>query len=146
MMAETADCFEQDAMERSCAPMLYFSHDSNAMDDIKCKLLVRRGGFEAYGRWWRLCELLAMGRGHTIHVEDEDEAAILADDLGFDSWEGGCRDYIGSLADIGLIDPSMLAEGRVCSKRMMDNALRFGRRRAGGARGGRSAKDSASNA
>ena len=140
-----SDDFEQDATERACAPMLYFSHDSNAADDIKCKRLIRRGGFEAYGRWWRLCELLALARGHTIHVEEPDESEILADDLGFGS-QDECHEYVDILAELGLIDGTAWSEGCIESHRMTDNALRFGRRRASGARGGRSCKDSASNA
>ena len=135
-----SDDFEQDATERACAPMLYFSHDSNAAEDIKCKRLIRHGGFEAYGRWWRLCELLALARGHTIHVDESDEAEILADDLGFVSWDDGCSDFVTTLASLGLIDAELLSEGCIGSRRMTDNALRFGRRRASGARGGKTGK------
>ena len=48
--------------ERAREPMAFFSHDSHAASDIKCRRLIRRFGMEGYGRWWLLCELLAAAR------------------------------------------------------------------------------------
>ena len=135
------DDFEQDATERACAPMLYFSHDSNAMEDSKLRKLKRRCGWEGIGRWWHVCEMLALERGHTIHLETDEDRAIMADELDFD--DEACMSYVSTLADVGLIDPSMLSEGRVCSRRMMDNALHFGARKAAAAKGGKSKRDNA---
>ena len=135
------DDFEQDATERACAPMLYFSHDSNAMDDIKLRRLKLRCGWDGIGRWWHVCEMLAMENGHTIHFETDEDRAMLSDELGLTDDE--CASYVGTLADVGLIDQSMLSEGRICSRRMMDNALRVGARKAAAAKGGKAKRDNA---
>ena len=138
-----SDDFEQDATERACAPMLYFSHDSHAMDDVKLRRLKLRCGWDGIGRWWHVCEMLALERGHTIHFETDEDRYMLSDELGLD--DDGCTSYVSTLADVGLIDPSMLSEGRICSSRMMDNAMRVGRRKAKSAKGGRAKRDNSGN-
>ena len=135
------DEFEQDATERACAPMLYFSHDSNAMNDTKMKRLYHRCGWDGIGRWWHVCEMLAIERGHTIHFETDEDRAMLSDELGLTDDE--CASYIATLSDVGLIDQTMLSEGRICSRRMMDNALRVGARKAAAAKGGKAKRDNA---
>ena len=64
-------------------PMAFFSHDSHAADDEKCKRLINRLGFEGYGRWWLLCELLAATDGHALPVQTDEDMLILSDSLGF---------------------------------------------------------------
>jgi hypothetical protein len=36
----------------------YFSHDSNSRNDLKIKSLIRNSGFEGYGRFWVIIEIL----------------------------------------------------------------------------------------
>ena len=126
--------FEDEAIKRSCAPMLYFSHDSNAMSDVKMKRLYHRCGWDGIGRWWHVCELLASSDGHTIHFETEEDRDILSDELDLD--DDGCTSYVSTLADVGLIDALLLSDGRIASHRMTENAMRFGKRRAAAAKAG----------
>lgn len=119
-------------------PMKYFSHDSNAAQDIKCRRLLRRLGMEGYGRWWRLCELLAATDGHKLSIETEEDAEIIAEELHLDGHQELMR-YLQVLVDVGLIH--MPGDGYVWSERMLTNAEYFGKLRANGKRGGRPRKD-----
>lgn len=119
-------------------PMKYFSHDSNAAQDIKCRRLLRRLGMEGYGRWWRLCELLAATDGHKLGIETEEDAEIIAEELHLDGHQELMK-YLQVLADVGLI--RMPGDGYVWSERMLTNAEYFGKLRANGKRGGRPRKD-----
>lgn len=118
-------------------PMKYFSHDSNAAQDIKCRRLLRRLGMEGYGRWWRLCELLAATDGHKLSIETEEDAEIIAEELHLDG-QHELMDYLQVLVDVGLIH--MPGDGSVWSERMLTNAEYFGKKRAAGRKGGRSVK------
>lgn len=119
-------------------PMKYFSHDSNAAQDIKCRRLLRRLGMEGYGRWWRLCELLAATDGHKLSIETEEDAEIIAEELHLDGHQELMR-YLQVLVDVGLIH--MPGDGYVWSERMLTNAEYFGKLRANGKRGGRPRKN-----
>lgn len=127
-----------DIEAEAARPMKYFSHDSNAAQDIKCRRLLRRLGMEGYGRWWRLCELLAATDGHKLGIETEEDAEIIAEELHLDG-HGELMEYLRVLADVGLIH--MDGDGGVWSERMMTNAEYFGKLRANGKRGGRPRKD-----
>ena len=118
-------------------PMAFFPHDSNSTQDIKCRRLIRREGMSGYGRWWRLCELLAATDGHKLNVESAEDAELYAEELQFDRLE----DFTGfllTLQDVGLIQ--MPGDGTIYSDRMMRNADYFGERRANGKLGGRPRK------
>ena len=139
---------DQEAIElRSREPMAFFSHDSNASTDIKCRRLIRRCGMEGYGRWWCLCELLAATDGHAVPVATDEDMLIVADALRFTS--GGafnelkdiedCKAFVDVLIELGLV--TLTDEGEITSKRMMRNAQFFGRNRVNGAKGGRPRKD-----
>lgn len=119
-------------------PMKYFSHDSNAAQDIKCRRLLRRLGMEGYGRWWRLCELLAATDGHKLSIEMEEDAEIIAEELHLDGHQELMK-YLQVLVDVGLIH--MPGDGYVWSERMLTNAEYFGKLRANGKRGGRPRKN-----
>lgn len=128
-------------------PMSFFPHDSNASQDIKCQRLIRRRGWDGYGRWWRLCEYLAATKGHRLAFETDEDVLILADVLGFG--QGGafdelmaiddCKSYVSELLDVGLLtrDP----DGFLKNSRMQNNAVYFGKQRANGRKGGRPRKD-----
>ena len=47
---------------------LWFSHDSNATSDPKVAALILRFGFEGYGRWWRIVELLREQRDYRLEA------------------------------------------------------------------------------
>ena len=115
-------------------PMLFFSHDANAAQDIKCKRLLKRYGFEGYGRWWRLCELLASTEGHKVRCKRDEDLEILADEIGYDT-VAEAEEFINQLVDIGLV---VLDEtGAIWSESMHRRSLYFGRNRANGKKGGR---------
>jgi len=123
--------------EEAARPMAYFSHDSDAAHDIKCRRLIRRLGMAGYGRWWRLCELLAATDGHRLSIEAEEDAELYAEEL---QLGGACEltDFLLTLQDVGLVE--LPGDGTVRSERMQRNADLFGEKRANGRLGGRPRK------
>ncbi|MEG0015758.1 MAG: DUF4373 domain-containing protein [Gordonibacter sp.] len=114
-------------------PLKYFSHDSHAAEDTKCRRLLRRCGMEGYGRWWRLCELLAAEEGHHLSVADMEDEELLAESLFFDGpyeLEG----FLDTLTDCGLI--LMPGDGFISAQLVTDASLYFGKKRASGGKGG----------
>lgn len=128
-----------EVQDASMAPMLYFPHDADSAMDIKCRRLIRRLGYEGYGRWWRLCELMASTTGHCVPFATDEDREILCDDLCCD--EGALDELVHTLVDVGLVVGDLAGEGRLASERMSENALYFGRQRVNGRRGGRPRKD-----
>lgn len=134
---------EQDLREiAECAagPMAFFPHDSDAAIDGACRKLLRRHGFEGYGRWWRLCELLAGAKGHVLPVSEEDDLMNLAEEFRFVSGAFGdlqaledCKHFIEDLVEVGLL--RVTEDGGVASDRMDRNATYFGTKRWGGRKG-----------
>ncbi len=127
--------------ECAAAPMAFFPHDSGAADDGACRKLLRRHGFEGYGRFWRVCELLAGAKGHELPVSEEDDLMNLAEELRFITGTfselqalEGCRDFIEDLVSLGLL--RLTEGGGVASGRMDRNASYFGAKRWGGRKGG----------
>ena len=114
-------------------PMQFFSHDSDAAQDIKCKKLLKRCGFEGYGRWWRLCELLAATEGHKVKCDTAEDFEILADEIGYGS-VAETEEFINELVDIGLV--TVDDDGSLYSESMHRRSLYFGRKRAAGRKGG----------
>lgn len=119
-------------------PLDYFSHDADAASDVKCRKLIRRCGMAGYGRWWRVCEMLAAATGHALSVTCEEDVDMLADDLEFDSPEE-LVDFLHTLCELGLL--SGMGDGVFTSDRMTDNAMKVGAKRAAGRLGGRPRKD-----
>lgn len=129
-----------EAVRREAArPMPYFSHDSNAADDVKCRRLILRHGFEGYGRWWRLCELMAFNTGHHVPYGCDEDFELLCDELRFETADE-LGDFVRSLADVGLISAGALGDGQIASDRMDRNAEAVGKQRAAGSLGGRPKK------
>ena len=116
--------------EFAAKPIKYFSHDTNASDDIKCRRLIKRGGWAAYGRWWRLCEVLGRIDGHALKIANDDDLDIAADYLQFDS-VSDMVEFFELLRNVGLIEPD--AEF-VYSKRMFSNAMQASARKRGAAK------------
>ena len=63
--------------------LAYFPHDSNASNDIKCQRLIRRLGWSGYGRWWRVCELLASNKGR-VFTKKQIYTQVWAEEYAFD--------------------------------------------------------------
>lgn len=123
-----------EVQDASMAPMLFFPHDADSATDVKCRRLILRLGYEGYGRWWRLCEMMASTPGHAVPCATEEDRMLLCDELRCDDDELSA--LLGALADFGLVPADVLAEGRIASERMAKNALYFGRRRVNGKKGG----------
>lgn len=120
------------AVEAEAArPMKYFSHDADAAEDMKTRKLLRRYGFEGYGRWWRLCEFLASEHGHRLDLEDADTAEIVADTLLMEVPD--MVEFVLWCVNVGLLCQD--ETGTVYSERMNTNAFYFGKRRAAGRKG-----------
>ena len=117
--------------------MLYFSHDADAATDIKCKKLVKRFGMEGYGRWWRMCELMAGTEGHALCVETPEDAEILAEELLFEELSE-CMLFLEQLKEIGLI--RMPGNGTLYSESLIRRSYYFGKKRAAGRKGGKASK------
>ncbi len=117
-------------------PMLYFAHDADAASDMKCRKLVRRWGYEGYGRWWRLCELLAAEHGHRLDMGDADVAGVVADELGMTLEE--VSEFVSYLVENSLLKTD--DEGHVWSERMAKNSVLFGKKRAAGRAGGKKSR------
>lgn len=58
----------------------YFSHDSNARNDLKIKALIRNYGFQGYGRFWVIVEILRE-QSHYKLMLDDDTYETLAEEL-----------------------------------------------------------------
>lgn len=133
-MADAAAWAE--ATRLASRPLKFFPHDADAFEDIKCQRLFDALGWEGYGRWWRLCELLSGADGHEIRVDGRD-AGIWARRLGL-SVEGLVA-FAELLADCGLVE---LSDGSVTSPRMTANARYAGICKVNGSKGGRPRKTS----
>jgi hypothetical protein len=44
----------------------YFSHDSDARNDLKCKALIKKYGMEGYGMYWVVIELMRSQEGYKL--------------------------------------------------------------------------------
>lgn len=136
----------KDVHDQAQGPMAWFQHDANAQRDIKCQRLLMRRGNEGYGAYWRLCELLASTKHHSIAVETDEDWLILAGAIGMRSMGAfdetvsiaETQDFIDCLLEIGLLVRD--GKGRIKSERMCKNALYFGKQRVNGTKGGRPKK------
>lgn len=135
-MADKRPLTEAEIVAAAARPLGFFPHDADSMSDRKMQKLLRRCGYEGVGRWWHLCEMLAGIDGHLIPVAEEEDAEMLADALRFAD-AGAMLEWLGTLADVGLIDQGRLSDGEVWSERMWRNACYVGMQRASGRRGGR---------
>lgn len=132
--------------ELAAEPMAFFPHDATASADIKCQRLIRRMGYEGYGRWWRLCEHLAATKGHAVPYETHEDKLILGGVLGFSANDfeefitiEETDGFISCLLDLGLLQKNQ--NGELFSERMAENSLYFGKQRYNGRKGGRPKKN-----
>lgn len=54
----------------------YFSHDSNARNDVKIIKLRRQLGLEGYGLYWCLIEMLRETPEYKLHIDTIDDIAF----------------------------------------------------------------------
>ena len=48
----------------------YFSHDSNARNDIKIKAMIAKYGYEGYGMYWAIVEMLRETKDYELPLEE----------------------------------------------------------------------------
>lgn len=68
-------------MEKLKKDSHWFTHDSNATSDQKIIALIAHYGYEGYGRWWRILELLRDQAGYHYDITPKFAYASLADAL-----------------------------------------------------------------
>lgn len=59
----------------------WFSHDSNAANNPKLLALIRKYGFEGYGRWWRLLERLRDCEDYKYNIDTPFAYEVIGQDL-----------------------------------------------------------------
>jgi len=98
----------------------YFSHDNDAGSHWKHKALRVRYGWEGYGRFWRLNELISRAENCKLRVENRQIRADSAAELGLSVQE--FNEFLEFLADpnqCGLIQ--LIEEGSVITERTQEN-------------------------
>ena len=81
----------------------YFSVPYDGRNDVTIRILRKReGGLVAYGRWVALLGMLYDSDG-ILQLEKPNVAELLAEELEFSN-ESELREYLETLADLGLID------------------------------------------
>lgn len=105
----------------------WFKHDADASRDIKMRKLLRKGGAEAYGRYWSLMEAMA-SQGGTIVALNEDDWSVVAEYCLFDIDQvAEAKDFVGLLAQVGLLSTVALGCGKLVSERMLKQVEKFER-------------------
>lgn len=113
--------------EEVLRPMDFFPHDCNASDDPKLQRLRDEHGWEAMGRWWRIVEAMSAAQGHYLDVSREAQWARLAATLELEGADRA-REFVGWLAECGLVDREALGNNHVMSARVIRNAEYVARR------------------
>lgn len=86
--------------------MDWFRHDIYAHQDLKIRKLIRRLGYDAYGVYWFIVELLYENGGEMDLNDFEEELAFI-----------GHPDFIDNISDLGLFTVS---NGVVSSNRILE--------------------------
>ena len=103
----------------------YFSHDSNARNDVKIIKLRRQLGMEGYGIYWALIEMLRDAPGNKLPIES-------IDDIGFsincskEKVEAVIRNY-----DLFMIDNETFFSDRLIRSMNQYKELKTSRSKAG---------------
>jgi hypothetical protein len=75
----------------------YFTHDNDAYDHAKHRALRARFGWEGYGRFWALNELIAQAEGCQLDIQRPINRAKVADEMGLS--DSDFTDFVAFLAD-----------------------------------------------
>lgn len=127
----------QDEIRAEAAkPMAWFQHDTDAANDMKLEQVIDEFGMIGYGRWWRLCEMLAAETGHRLEIGNERVARIVSRRLKCSTSD--MMKFIIFLHDIDLV--TMNGDGFISNERMNRQAEQAGAKRANGRLGGRPKK------
>lgn len=131
----------QEVEAEAAKPLAWFQHDTDAANDMKLEQVIDEFGMVGYGRWWRLCEMLAAETGHRLEVGNERVARIMARRLKCSTAD--MMKFIIFLADVGLV--TMPGDGYISNERMNRQAELTGARRANGKLGGRPRRSARQN-
>lgn len=115
--------------EVSEKPLEYVRHDSNARLDEALRRVVIENGIGYLGLWWVLVECLCSKRGHVYDVSDDTGWMQLAMDMstcGYMVEPDLCRAFVGTLAEVGLVNAELLAEkGHVANDRVLKECWKY---------------------
>lgn len=85
----------------------YFTHDIGARNDVKVMRLLRMHGYQGYGWFWAIIEIMAQATNYEITSEDTRDLA-----WEFRVTDETMRDFFRDLAEIGLV---VMEESRIYS-------------------------------
>lgn len=114
--------------EALAKPMEWFKMDADFMRDRKVRRLAAKGGWEYIGKLVVLYSCLAAEGGHIYDVSTDEDVCFMLSDMtspGCEMEESELVSFLDLLARLGLIDPEMYGESKVCSDRMIRNAEVF---------------------
>lgn len=80
----------------------WIRHESNFAADPCINELIKADGWEAYGRYWRLVEMLCASLAHYVPKRGEQGFKRYA--LGLSLDEEGLEDFLGTLLELDLIE------------------------------------------
>ena len=121
---EKAEAYQRYYEEALGEPLDWVRHDSNARTDDALEALRDELGFDGYGRWWLLVELLSARKGHGYDIGRAHGWEHLARDM---EWEvEPTKTFVAWLLDHGLLSrESFEAFDMVRSERIMRNAHEY---------------------
>ncbi len=106
----------------------FFSHDFDASNDLKIQALLKKFGFEGYGKYWKLVELMAQHNG----VLEDDHFDIVSFALDFEE-QDEFMEFVGFCVNRGLfvLDETGLYSKSLLSRLEYKNELQKKRSEAG---------------
>lgn len=124
------------AMFMGQCPLPWVKHETANAANPCIAQLINREGFEGYGRYWRLIELLSSNSNHAIPKQGERNYRALTIGLGFDTYEE-FEEFISTLQDLELV----VSDGRErrCIPIVDEAAYTVGMARYNGRKGGKAA-------
>lgn len=117
----------------SRCPIPWAKHEAANAANPCVNQLIDVAGFEGYGRYWRLFELLLADASHSVPHRDEQGYKRYMFGLGFADAES-FETFLGLLLDLDLIAAD--ESGRRYIAVIEDAALAYGQRRYNGGKGG----------
>lgn len=105
----------------------YFSHDNDAYSHPKMRALRARFGWEGYGRFWALNELISDAEGCRLDLSRPLYLADSADKIGLSAAE--MQDFIRFLADPELCGLIQYENGIITTDRTQEDLERVSRKR-----------------
>jgi len=103
----------------------YFKHDSNARSDLKIRRLIKRYGWQGYGWWWVLIEIMREQANYLLEY-GEDTFDALSSEIGF-AQNKEAQDFIDFLLSIKLLQRDSdgnLFSARLCADMKYKDDLR----------------------